>query len=85
MRHSVGNVRVKDLPLPDQRWRYQGDLVQIESISARKPDCAWVVRWTYINDEGKAIFRTSPGKEPSMVCDGSIELGRFLHKGRKVV
>jgi hypothetical protein len=85
MRHSVRNMRVKDLPQPGQRWRYQGDLVLINFIGASQPSCAWVVTWTYIDAEGKAIFRRNLGQGPSVLCDGSIELGRFLHKAKKVV
>ena len=88
MRHSVRNMRVKDLPLPDQQWWYQGDRVLINFIGAdryTKVNHSCRVCWTYIDSNGKATFRKNLGQGPSQVCDGSIELGRFLHEGKKVV
>ncbi len=84
MRHSVRNMMVKDLPQPGQRWRYQGDLVQINTIEASLPSCAWVITWAYIDAEGRDVFRRNLGQGPSILCDGSIELGRFLHKAKKI-
>lgn len=74
---DFGNMMVKDLPQPGQRWRLKnGMLVEIIMLSC--DDKSWTVGWYYIHDDGSLNFVKSYGSGPTVTCDGRMELGRFL-------
>lgn len=81
MRKNIEDIKVKDLPKINEIWELDGSLIRIVNIYVLFQEGKWMVYYYNVNKEYKIFSVNISGH--NVMKEGSLELGRFLHKATR--